>query len=777
MAWIVALSLSPLVAHGSTDGPLTSAPAASPSTGGDADIVYLATRINGQQFGKPSRLLRAKDGQLYALAEDFRRWRLQLPSHSLDYLGNAYYPIAAPDLKYHVDESTQELIIEASPRAFPTTNVSKPQASALTAPSAPGAFLNYDLYARTGHDIDQTSGLLELGAFSRWGVGTNTVLEQLTNGHFSQTRLETTWTVNQLRRMASWRLGDTINQPGLWGGAIRFGGVQWSTNFALQPNFISFPLPGLRGQASLPSTIDLYINNVLAMSRDVPPGPFTISGLPVTVGQGEIRLVQRDILGRQQVISAPYYASAALLRQGLQDFSYELGFIRKDFGIASAHYGPLFTAATLRRGFTNQLTGEGHVELQLDQQSLGLGASYMQPRIGVITTALAGSQSQSDWGYLALLQLDRQMPRLSYGARLQMAGRQFTRLGLIPGQSLARRQAAAYLGVSPGYGSLTVSYTNQDQWGGGESNIFSVNYGFQVSKGYVLNLSLVDIAGADSNRFIGVTLTHAIDQRTALLADIASRQEATTSSLQIQRSLPLGEGVGYHALVGTGDQDHIEVGAALKNAVGVYSIDAARFHSHNSFQLSASGGLGLFAGEAFWARRIDGSFAVVDVGGYPDVGVYQNNQLIAHTDANGRALISGLLPYQDNEIRIDPADIPLDAHIDTLTVDAMPLYRSGVLIDFPVKSVKGALISIVLEDGSPLPAGAVVRFAGDRESFPVGYHGQVYMTGLAVQDRRPVGNHLQATWHGKTCDLEVTMPKTQDPLPHLGPFVCKGVTL
>jgi outer membrane usher protein len=83
----------------------------------------------------------------------------------------------------------------------------------------------------------------------------------------------------------------------------------------------------------------------------------------------------------------------------------------------------------------------------------------------------------------------------------------------------------------------------------------------------------------------------------------------------------------------------------------------------------------------------------------------------------------------------------------------------------------------VLEGGSFLPAGAVVRFAGRRESFPVGYHGQVYVTGLAAQNRRPAGNHLQATWHGKTCDLEITMPETQDPLPHLGPFVCKGVTL
>jgi len=751
---------------------------ASPPTVEDADILYLDVSINGQSSGKTSRVLRTHDGQLYALAEDFQRWRLQLPSHSLEYLGNIYYQIAAPGLKYDINQDTQELIIKAKPDVFPTTYVSVRQVSsaALSATPEPGAFLNYDLYALTGHDLHQTNGLLELGVFGRSGVGTNTVLEQLINGDFSQTRLETTWTVNRPRQMASWRFGDTINRAGLWGGAVRFGGVQWSTNFGLQPNFVSFPLPGLSGQASLPSTIDLYINNVLALSREVPPGPFEVSSLPVTVGQGEVQLVQRDLLGRQQVINAPYYASAALLRQGLQDFSYELGSIREDYGITSNHYGPLFGAATLRRGFTNQLTGEAHVELQDDQQSLGLGASYLQPDIGVITTAVAGSLSRSGGGGLGLLQLDRQLPGLSYGARLQIAGRQFMRLGMTPGQPLAREQVVLYLGVSPGYGSLSLNYTYQDRRELRDNNIYSVNYSYPVSKDYALNLSLIDISGAESNRILAVTLTHAIDQRTALFADIVNQQATTSSTLQIQRNLPMGEGSGYHALVSTGDQDRIELGAALKNKVGVYSIDAERSAGQNSYQLSANGGFGLFAGEMYLARRFDRSFAVVDVG-YPHVGIYQNNQLVTHTDANGRALISGLLPYQDNVIGIDPADIPLDAHIDSITANAIPSYRSGVLIGFPVKSTRGALISVVLEDGSPLPAGAVVRLAGTQEIFPVGYHGQAYITGLSLQDQRPAGNHLQASWHGKTCDLEITMPDTQDPLPNLGPFVCKGVTL
>ncbi len=95
--------------------------------------------------------------------------------------------------------------------------------------------------------------------------------------------------------------------------------------FPLQPGFVTFPLPGISGEAALPSTVDLYVDNALRMRRQVPSGPFSIQDLPVTTGQGDARLVIRDILGREQVITQPFYATSRLLKQGLHDYSYELG--------------------------------------------------------------------------------------------------------------------------------------------------------------------------------------------------------------------------------------------------------------------------------------------------------------------------------------------------------------------------------------------------------------------------------------------------------------------
>ncbi len=63
--------------------------------------------------------------------------------------------------------------------------------------------------------------------------------------------------------------------------------------------------------------------------------------------------------------------------------------------------------------------------------------------------------------------------------------------------------------------------------------------------------------------------------------------------------------------------------------------------------------------------------------------VYHENQLIGRTDERGYLLLPGLRPYDANLIRVEQADLPLDVPIDAMEVDAIPRFRSGMLLDFP----------------------------------------------------------------------------------------------
>ena len=81
-------------------------------------------------------------------------------------------------------------------------------------------------------------------------------------------------------RLATLRVGDGISAPGAWGRAVRFGGVQFGTNFATQPTLVTTPLLAARGEAVVPSTVDVFINGQRVASEAVPPGPFAIENLP-----------------------------------------------------------------------------------------------------------------------------------------------------------------------------------------------------------------------------------------------------------------------------------------------------------------------------------------------------------------------------------------------------------------------------------------------------------------------------------------------------------------
>jgi outer membrane usher protein len=53
-------------------------------------------------------------------------------------------------------------------------------------------------------------------------------------------------------------------------------------------------LPAARGTAAVPSTADIYINNIKTYSQDVAAGPYVLNNLPAITGNGTARVVLHD---------------------------------------------------------------------------------------------------------------------------------------------------------------------------------------------------------------------------------------------------------------------------------------------------------------------------------------------------------------------------------------------------------------------------------------------------------------------------------------------------
>ena len=760
--------------------------AVAPVAAEEPQPAFYAVIVNRQDFGVTT-VLRTADGRVLVRGADLQSWNLQLPEQAAAYIrGEPYYdPAALPGYSFAVDEATLSVGMNFDASAFlPSVIGGRPRSPEPTPPEF-GGFANYDLFGThtnvPGDNLTQLDGVFEIGVFSPWGVGTSGIaglnlvsVDRSPNPNERElVRLESTWRRDWPASALTLSVGDSAGRAGIWGRPVRFGGVQWGKNYAIQPNFVTFPLPSVAGEAALPSTADLFIDETLRHTQQVAPGPFELIDLPVVTGGGEARLVVRDVLGREQQISVPFYASNALLDEDVADYGFELGFIRENLGRESNNYGRLVAVATGRRGLSDDLTIEGRAEIFQEQQTLGAGGSYVLPFGMLITGADAVSLRDGEVGNLVSLAVERRRPRgATFSARAQWATPEFTQLGLAEGQAAPRLRVNASLGLARvGPGSPNLSYALVDERSGFRRELVSMFYSLPIARhgAFILfaTKSLVD----EHNLNVGATYVHNLGPRNTATVRYENNAGAESGSLTARRSLPVGEGFGFDARVDAfGQLDRQEFVGAARTGTGTYRVGMSHTPGLVSYRAEADGGLAYQAGRFKLLRPVDRSFATVKVGAYPDIDVYLNNQQVATTDADGVAWIPDLLPYQPNKVDIDVLDLPLDAEVGLKSLELVPYFRSGVVAEFPVKPSRGALIRIVLDSGEPLPPGATVVIVGAEDRFPVARDGEVFVTGMG--DVTP----LQAHWREQRCEFEVRFPEDAGPLPKIGPVLCAGVT-
>lgn len=714
-------------------------------------------------------------GPLYAQGSDLKRWRLHVPSATAyTYDDRTFYALSAiPGLKYHVNQSTQTLYITAPASSFGGTIMDGFFSRNPRPQNTPwGGFLNYDVLA--SHDPGQISvnGLFGVGLFNNWGVGTSTFLDQnLGRSGSHLIRLDTAWRHDNTENMTTLTVGDAITRGGLTGQDVRFGGVQFGTNFATRPYFVTFPLPGLSGQAAIPSTADLYVNGVLKSTQHVPAGPFSVPAVPVVTGPGQVTLVVRDALGREQTITTSFYASSSLLKTGLNDYSFSIGELRDNYGIDSNAYGDPVATGLFRHGFDQHFTGEVRGEFSDRMRDVSLGGTFANAYVGAISTALALSNSSLGNGALGRFSLQHIWKRFNIGADVRWASPHYTELGY-NGLPVPRKQVSVTAGATMGrnLGTLYASYLDQDSQYAGHVKLVSAGYSLNLSNSGFLNINAFHTLSGVSNNGLSLSFTLSLGPLSAVTTGINYQNHRDRGFVQLQKSLPAGTGNGYRVYTESGPNPLTQAEYDYQNSVGTYRIGAQHVAGMNLYQGEVSGGLAFIGGDVYPSRHVDGAFGLVQVPGVKGVTVYSENQPVAVTNASGNALIPRLQPYQENHLRIGVKNLPLGAQIGSLNLDAVPRYRSGVIERFPVTLTRGATFTVHLVTGRDLPAGAQVHIAGNSKTFPVGLNGEVYMTGLSAH------NIVEATWNHQSCRFTVDLPaKTQDPIPDLGVFQCKGI--
>ncbi|MGB5589480.1 MAG: fimbria/pilus outer membrane usher protein, partial [Gammaproteobacteria bacterium] len=568
------------------------------------------------------------------------------------------------------------------------------------------------------------------------------------------------------------RVGDGMLYPGMLGTPTRFAGVQVATNFNTQPYFITFPSPSLAGEAASAAEADLYVNGRLTQRQELRPGPFNFDNIRVNTGAGEARLVTRDLLGREQVLLTDFYASQALLKPGLSDYSYSVGTLRKDYGFESNDYHDVFFAGFHRYGVSDTLTIEGNTELAEEFRRVGSGVTFSRLRLGVTSLGLSISDGEDPGtGASWMVGHDYRSNRFNLGFNYRGYDSNYRELSYVEvvDQPKARYTLTGGINLAP-RGTISGSFLRQQNRGSSNLDLFTLSYSTVLARRLFLSTSSSYVNTDDDNDFaLTLSLNLALGGRRSASFGIQDSDGDVQATTRFQQNLPTGPGFGYRFGTATGDgETQWEGDLSAQSRVGRYGIASTRNDDGTSWRASTSGSAAWVGGMPFLAREIRDAFAVVQVNGFEDVRVMLENQEVGRTDGSGRILVPGLRPYQHNKVSIKQEDLPLTANIESVSMDVTPYFRSGVLADFPASEGRDILLRLMLPDGSPAPEGGAVRAEGSDAVFPVGLDGQVYLRNVSD------GTSLTLDWRDNTCGFVLDIAGHQGPVPDLGNVICNG---
>ena len=766
-------------------------------------VLLLAVVVNGHATDKIGQFV-LRGGSLFARREELRDLGFRIPDAITATDQDLIALSDLSDFSHRLDQPTQTLYVTASPRWLTPTLLGAGAAttSSPAIESGLGTTLNYDVVGTSSRNQQLGSGMFDARAFSPWGVLSSGLLAYAgaPAGSTSNTypiRLDTTYVYSDPGTMRRYRAGDFISGFLSWTRPVRLGGAQINSDFSMRPDLITFPVPAVAGSVAVPSTVDVLVNGSRVLSSQVQPGPFQVPQLPIITGAGTVATTVTNALGQQVTTELPFYAAPTLLSPGLQTYSGELGATRRNWGIVSDDYGYAAGAATYRRGMTDALTVESHIEGSRALFMGGAGVIMNLYNLAVGNVAVAGSGGDSHTGAQLAIGAQRTDRRLSLGASAIVATHNFGDIAAANGDPAPQLQLNANVGLSLGqYGSIGVAYVGFKRPEAPSpvqvfvppgtiatqgtslqasttliqpvqrSRLVSASYSVQVYNTSLFATAFRDFAQKSSGVYIGMTVP--FGSRASATASVQSQSGTQTVQGELMQSADTVGEWGYRLLGAANNPNHEFAEASYKSPWGLVTGGVDRLDHLTTAQGDVRGALSVVDGGVFASNWIDDSFAIADTNGVEGIRVRQDNRVAGVTGSSGKLLVPDLRSFQDNKVSIDAIDAPADVSVPFAQQQVRPQDRSGVVVNFPLKRSNGVLLRLQDDAGKPIQIGSTATLVSTGVAVPVGYDGEAY-----VIDLQPHNDVLVERADGAHCTVSFDYHAVPGEIPTIGPLPCR----
>ena len=748
----------------------------------------LIVQIKLNQESKGEFFVSVADGDFLIRVQDLKEIGLaQRPGQFRTIDGEEYVSLKSiGGVTFRFDEKTLVLDLTAAPALLPkrTLDLSAGRSRDVMYPTDTSAFLNYNVSYGGG----QNSGHDSLGIANEFGarVGDFLFLTDSTYARNSSdhkfVRLMSSLIHDRRDRLQRTIAGDFLASSGDIGTTVNLGGLSFAKSYTIDPYFIRYPQQNIVGQIGVPSEVDVFVDGQKINTFRMQPGPFELRNITEAIGSRNVDLVIRDVFGREQRIAYKYYSTDVPLRAGLQEYSYNVGALRRNFGIDNDLYGPLVFSAFHRYGVTDALTLGARGEGRRGLFNAGPTASLVLGAAGVLNVAAAASENDGKQGGAGLASYTYLGRQFSIGLLARKDSRHYASLD----DSVGDRRNYEF-GGSLGYfhalaGSFSVGYSKFHAYEGQDSESKTAGYSRSILNSRAsIFITFRNVRTQQNVNQIFAGFIYNFDAQYSASINYQRFGDIHTENVQLQKAQPVGEGLGYNLALARvtsseGVANQFAPSAQYNSRWGILRADYAQQSGstgpNRTHQISAAGGIAYVGDVITLGRPVTGGFGLVKVADIEGVGVLVNNQKIGRTDAQGRLFVPELASFNENQVSINAANVPLEYSLAEVLKRVSPAYRGGAVIDFATRRITAITGTLkIRRNGELRPAEfyeVIVTVDGATVTFMTGRGGEYYVEGLkAGRYAARIGKD------GDPCTFDIVVPQRQEPFVELPELICE----
>ena len=773
-------------------------------------------------------VVRDAKGDFLVQREDYAALGLKLPESAgtveMDKIH--YVPLSSlAGFKVEFDEKKLAINVESPVESLPKTTVdlSSPYPSYRNVhyPRENSLFLNYALnYSYSNYSDDPPGGPHEFQVVNKLGARSGDFFfvtdTQYTKNESASDflRLMSYVTYERPQDLQWITLGDLFAASGGLGSTLNMGGLGISKIYRMNPYLVRQPTLNFSGAAALPSQVDVYVDGILAGRRNIQPGPFEIQNLNYYGGTRKVDLVVRDAFGIEQRFQYSVYFARTLLKNHFHEYSYNIGWLRENYGTKSNDYSEPAFSAFHRYGLSDRLTVGAGAEAADDIYSGSIESTFLVPfSAGVVTMEIAGSSTPSGRGWAGSLSHSYQSGKFGSSAVWTKYSADYATVG----SRLSSFNLDYAVGVDASYttdkwGSFSLGYSRQNARDTGSGKIASAHYTYNLTRSVSIGAGLQAVkTGTDDRDYqFTIDLNYHSPKGLNANANIQSTRDGNLERMHIYKDQPVGEGWGGNVYASRDERKSSETTSIVNPRVqyngtyGTYIWDSHFQDSGNTRQeihnLGFAGSVVYAGGFAGLTRPVNDSFSFVTVDRLPDVPVRVNNQEIGRTDPSGVLVVPTLQSYNINDIDLAANDVPMDYRIFEINRKISPSIWSGSCVSLDAQKIAAVSGTLFLrKDGRKTPLEYVEMSVkvGDRNfSYPTGKGGQFYVENVlpeeargsrkdkyscrAIAEMRKSGaNKIKpgkypgiVELEGGKCETVITFPETDEAITEIGETEC-----